>query len=143
MGMAEKMLRVMNAVSKLTYDSTNLEVGYKYVSAAKVNAAVNRALVENGIFVVADTEIHDIHPVGIEHFATVKVTLVLCDTDSDDDVRISGVGSGIDAGDKAVAKAQTMAVKYALKNTFLIADASDDPDANANTRAYSNIEAPF
>ena len=77
----------------------------------------------------------------------VEVEIRLIDTDSEEFFMIRGVGQGIDAGDKAVAKAQTMAVKYAWKNSLLIADTADDPDANTNTRAYSKKipqnKAPF
>ncbi|MBQ7198918.1 MAG: ERF family protein, partial [Selenomonadaceae bacterium] len=50
-------------------------------------------------------------------------------------------GSGIDSADKAVAKAQTMAVKYAWKNTLLIADKSDDPDADVNSWKTSRAQS--
>ena len=142
MALAKKILNVMKACRKLSYDSNNEEVGYKYVSAAKVNAAVNKALVENGIICLASSRIVDTYAVkttgGNENFAAVDVELTLRDTDSEEEFKIRGSGSGIDAGDKAVAKAQTMAVKYAWKNTLLIADSSDDPDANKNTSAYSS-----
>jgi len=69
--------------------------------------------------------------------ASVIVTIELVNADDANEVMtISGAGSGIDAGDKAIAKAQTMAVKYAWKDTLLIADKDDDPDANTNTLAY-------
>lgn len=75
-----------------------------------------------------------------EIFAAVEVEIKLIDTESEETFVIRGAGSGIDAGDKAVAKAQTMAVKYAWKNTLLIADSSDEPDANNNTKAYKAVK---
>lgn len=54
--MPKKLLKVMTACRTLTYDSNNEEVGYKFVSAAKVNAAVNAALVENGIISLAHVD---------------------------------------------------------------------------------------
>ena len=151
MALAKKLLNVMKNCRSLTYDSDNGEVGYKYVSAAKVNAAVNAALVENGIVTCATSKVKSCVEVerdnGKEFLATVEVEIRLIDTDSEEFFMIRGVGQGIDAGDKAVAKAQTMAVKYAWKNSLLIADTADDPDANTNTRAYSKKipqnKAPF
>ena len=151
MALAKKLLNVMKNCRSLTYDSDNGEVGYKYVSAAKVNAAVNAALVENGIVTCATSKVKSCTEVerdnGKEFLATVEVEIRLIDTDSEEFFMIRGVGQGIDAGDKAVAKAQTMAVKYAWKNSLLIADTADDPDANTNTRAYSKKipqnKAPF
>lgn len=138
MSLAKKILNVMRACRSLTYDSNNDEVGYKYVSAAKVNAAVNAALVENGIATVALSTVKKVvETENGEFLATVEVEIRLIDTESEEFLLIRGAGQGIDAGDKAVAKAQTMAVKYAWKNSLLIADSSDDPDANQNTQAYS------
>ena len=57
MALAKKLLNVMKNCRSLTYDSDNGEVGYKYVSAAKVNAAVNAALVENGIVTCATSKV--------------------------------------------------------------------------------------
>ena len=143
MSLAKKLLNVMRACRKLTYDSNNAEVGYKYVSAAKVNAAVNSALVENGVIALSTSKIKEIREFKDELIAAVEVEIQLKDVDGDEVFTIRGVGQGIDAGDKAVAKAQTMAVKYAWKNSLLIADSSDDPDANQNTRAYKVEKIPF
>ena len=152
MALAKKLLNVMTACRTLTYDSNNEEVGYKFVSAAKVNAAVNAALVENGIAILAVTKINEVKEIKDEIFAAVEVEITLMDTDSEESVVIRGAGSGIDAGDKAIAKAQTMAVKYAWKNTLLIADTADDPDVSkpqaVETNVYktarpSNNKAPF
>ena len=40
-------------------------------------------------------------------------------------ITASGLGSGMDAGDKAIFKAQTGAIKYALRNAFLVPDDTD------------------
>ena len=136
MALAKKILKVMETCRSLTYDSNNDEVGYKYVSAAKVNAAVNAALVENGIITCAISTLKEVREIKNEILATVEVEIRLIDTESEEFFMIRGVGQGIDAGDKAIAKAQTMAVKYAWKNSLLIADTADDPDANVNTQVY-------
>lgn len=138
MALAKKILNVMTACRSLTYDSNNDEVGYKYVSAAKVNAAVNAALVDNGIITCAISTLKELREFKNEMMATVEVEIRLIDTESEEFFMIRGVGQGIDAGDKAVAKAQTMAVKYAWKNSLLIADTADDPDANFNTQVYKS-----
>ena len=150
MALAKKFLNVMKACRVLSCDSNNTEVGYKYVSAAKLNAAVNKALVENGIISLASSRVIDTCSVetkgGEETLAVVEVEITLVDTESDETFKIRGAGSGIDAGDKAIAKAQTMAVKYAWKNSVLIADYDDDPDANKNTSAYADTsfnDLPF
>lgn len=141
MALAQKMLNVMKACRSLTYDSTNNEVGYQFVSAAKVNAAVNKALVENGIVSLANTTIKTAKELDTGIYVAVEVEITLVDVDSDERFKICGAGSGIDSADKAVAKAQTMAVKYAWKNTLLIADKSDDPDADFNSWKTSRAQS--
>lgn len=51
-----------------------------------------------------------------------------------DEVRVTVLGEGKDSADKAVLKAMTSAYKYALIQTFCVADASDDPDREAVPR---------
>ena len=144
MKLTEKLLRVMQECAHIGKDAVNNDVGYEYVSAAKINDAVNRALTNNGIATTAESKLIDIRNIGEKILATVEVEITLYD--GDETLKIKGVGSGIDSGDKAVAKAQTMAVKYAWKNSLLIADSSDDPDAVNNKTAYKNsskINVPF
>ena len=144
MKLTEKLLRVMQECAHIGKDAVNNDVGYEYVSAAKINDAVNRALTNNGIATTAESKLIDIRNIGEKILATVEVEITLYD--GDETLKIKGVGSGIDSGDKAVAEAQTMAVKYAWKNSLLIADSSDDPDAVNNKTAYKNsskINVPF
>ena len=144
MKLTEKLLRVMQECAHIGKDAVNNEIGYEYVSAAKINDAVNHALTANGIATTAESKLIGIRNIGEKILATVEVEITLYD--GEETLKIKGVGSGIDGGDKSVAKAQTMAVKYALKNSLLIADSSDDPDAINNKTAYKNsskINVPF
>ena len=92
MALAEKILKVMAACRSLTYDSNNDEVGYKYVSAAKVNAAVNAALVDNGVITLAESELKEVREFKNEILATVEVEITLQDVDSEEQFVICGVG---------------------------------------------------
>lgn len=145
MTLKEKILNVMKSVAVIGKDARNDEVGYDFVSAAKLNAAVSTALRDNRVICLPLAKGLDIRTVqtngGNETLATVKVELTLQDVDSDETFKIRGIGSGIDKGDKAFAKAQTMAMKYAWKMAFVIAESSDDPDANKNTGAYTAPKA--
>ena len=140
MKLAEKLLKVMQECAHIGKDAVNEEVNYPYVSAAKINDAVNRALTDNGIATAAESKVIDIRTIGEKVFATVEVKIALYD-ESGESLTICGVGTGIDAGDKSVAKAQTMAVKYAWKNSLLICDASDDPDAVGGKVNYAKPQA--
>lgn len=140
MKLAEKLLNVMKECSHVGKDAVNDEVGYPYVSAAKINDAVNRALTKYGIATTAESKLVNVQTIGEKILATVEVEISL--HDGEEILKIKGVGSGIDTADKSVAKAQTMAVKYAWKNSLLIADSSDDPDAVAGKVNYKNSVKP-
>ena len=81
MALAQKMLNVMKACRSLTYDSTNNEVGYQFVSAAKVNAAVNKALEENGIISLANSKRVESKVLDTGIYAEVEVEITLVDAD--------------------------------------------------------------
>lgn len=135
MALAKKLLSVMTECAHIGKDGYNNFSKYPYVTAAKVNDVVNSALVNVGIATTSKAEIIELREVATkegkaERLATVKVAITLHDTDSEETLEISGVGCGQDVGDKGIAKAQTMAVKYAWKSCLLIADASDDPDSD-------------
>ncbi len=55
-----------------------------------------------------------------ERLATVEVTVTLIDSESGESFTIKGLGSGQDPSDKAIAKAQTIGIKYAYS--------ASDPD---------------
>ena len=58
------------------------------------------------------------------------MTVTLIDSESGESFAIKGLGSGQDAGDKALAKAQTMALKYCYMASLAIAT-GDDPEADS------------
>lgn len=135
MGLAKKLLEVMVECGHVSKDGRNNYQNYAYVTAARVNDLVNASLTKNGIVTATNFELLELREVSTkegkaERLATVKAEITLHDVDSEETLTISGIGSGQDVGDKGVAKAQTMAVKYAWKSTLLIDDASDDPDSD-------------
>lgn len=140
MTLAEKILNVMSAVAVIGKDTRNDEVGYNYVSAAKLNAAVSAALRENRVICLPKIIDTDLYEQAEETLATVKLETKLQDVDSDEFFVITTTGSGIDKGDKAIAKAQTMALKYAWKMALVIAEKGDDPDTNTNTDVYAKTK---
>lgn len=150
MTLKEKLLNVMQECARIGKDAVNDEVGYEYVSAAKINDAVNRALVKNRIVTTAETSIKEHLVSGNLSWTSVEITITLHDVDSAETLTIRGAGEGIDKGDKSIAKAQTMAIKYAWKDTLHIVDSADDPDAVADKVQYkskkpnlNNFTVPF
>lgn len=56
----------------------------------------------------------------------VKCTLKVYDLESDETLETTAYGQGIDAGDKALGKANTYALKYALMNLFKMSTGEDE-----------------
>ena len=134
---AKKLVNVMNECSHIAKNGVNSYHQYKYATAEDVLLKVNEALTKNKIASVVIPEIASMVDVvnlkgNTEHLVTVNVQIKLIDSESGESVNFFGIGSGQDAGDKAVMKAQTAAIKYAYMLSLCIAT-SDDPEADSKT----------
>ena len=134
--LAKKIVAVMAECRNVEKKGFNDKQKYKYASAAAVVSMVNEALTKNNIATLAETELlrKDIVTSSegkTSNYASVKITITLIDSDSGETAKISAVGDGWDSLDKAVAKAQTQALKYAYMSSFGIAQ-GDDPDDDRN-----------
>ena len=131
--------KAIEFVGKMGKKGTGLN--YDWVRAADVVNAVRQFLADNGIYAEVNFEF-----VGAPYTiarakapdapfsaVNVKCTVVLVDAETGETRTGSGLGSGADTGDKAAYKAQTGALKYALRNAFLIPDekGQDEPEADA------------
>lgn len=132
----EKLVAVMSEVYGVAKAGRNTQgAGYDYQKAADIFPKVQKALTTHKIAFMA-------HEVGREFppphesrsggavFVSV-VTMRYSFHDAESDEVLSGEGSGLafDSSDKALNKAKTAALKYFLKQTLLLAEADDDPDA--------------
>ena len=134
---AKKLVSVMTDCAHIVKNGINDFHKYKYATAEDVLQKVNDALTKNKIvsFVVPELlEFKDVLNLkgNTEHLATVKVIINLVDSDSGESLQFVGIGNGQDAGDKAVMKAQTAAIKYAYMLSLCIAT-GDDPEADTKT----------
>lgn len=142
---AKKLLVVMEDCAYVAKNGLNSFHKYKYATAEDVLQKVNESLTKNKIACIAVPELVTFTDVtnlkgNTEHLATVKVEITLIDSDSGEEVKIYGMGSGQDAGDKAIMKAQTAATKYAYMLSFCIAT-GDDPEADSRTDENNFAEA--
>ena len=134
---AKKFIEVMKECSHVVKNGTNDFHKYKYVTAADVLEKVNASLTKHGLASVVATNLLNTKEVTTskgnkEQLVTVEVTVILIDSESGETLTIKGLGSGQDPSDKATAKAQTMALKYAYLASLAIAT-GDDPEADSHT----------
>lgn len=138
---AKKLVAVMKDCSRVAKDGHNDFHNYDYATAADVLALVNSSLTKHGVASVVTSSLIDMRDAtnskgNTEHIATVEISVTLIDSDSGESVIIKSLGSGQDAGDKSIAKAQTMAIKYAYLTSFAIATGDDpevdSPDSDSN-----------
>lgn len=134
---AGKLVQVMKACGYVQKDSENKEQKYKYVSAAAVLEKVNPALVEARLisipqFIIVSEREKPTARGGVWQLVNVQCTLKIIDADSSEWVTVTSLGTGTDPGDKATAKAQTMALKYAWL-TALNIETGDEPSADERT----------
>ena len=121
-----KLAEVMAEVGYVKKDAVNDFHKYRYASAEAVLKKVNAALSSRGIAVATQAEL--LH--YADNHAVVRLSLSF--TDGPDSITAQGLGEGSDKGDKAVMKADTAALKYALANAFMISW-GDDPEADIDT----------
>lgn len=134
---AAKLVQVMKACAYVQKDSENKEQRYKYVSAAAVLEKVNAALVGANMvsipeFSVVSEKDKPTAKGAVWQLVTVQCKLQIIDADSGETVTVVSLGTGTDPGDKASAKAQTMAIKYAWL-TALNIETGDEPSADERT----------
>lgn len=146
MSIGQKIIEVMQACRTMYKDSSNDTQGYKYLSASAMFAKINEEFTKRDLFTQCEMKLAKFQPVTTsdgreEKFAVVSATVIVTDADTGEQVKFVGTGSGQDAGDKAVMKANTAALKYAYIGGLCIA-MSDDPEADTNTNAYAKRPNP-
>ncbi|MBQ9764388.1 MAG: ERF family protein [Phascolarctobacterium sp.] len=134
---AKKLVKVMSECSHIIKNGQNDYHNYKYATAEDVLQKVNASLTKYNIASIVSPSLESMIDVlnrngNKEHLATVSVQVHLIDGDTGESVDLFGIGSGQDAGDKAVMKAQTAAIKYAFMLSLCIAT-GDDPEADNST----------
>jgi hypothetical protein len=135
--LASKLCKIMSECAYVQKDGRNEFHRYNYASAANVLEKVNESCVKHNVAsfpvyeIISDKE-RTTSKGGTESLVTVQAKLTIIDGDSGDMLTAVALGSGQDAGDKAVAKAQTMALKYAWMTTLNIST-GDDPEADEET----------
>jgi hypothetical protein len=137
MTLKEKLAEVYKTIEGVAKSGENKMQHYNYVRATDVTKAVREALVAQKVYAEINfrfdgmpyTVAREKAPNAPFTAVNVQCTIVFHDLESTEILTSSGLGSGCDNNDKAAYKAQTGALKYALKNAFLIPDDAD-PEAD-------------
>lgn len=153
MSIGEKLIKVMTACRYMTKDGRNDFQKYDYTTAASIFGKINEAMTEQKLYVSTKFELVESRDVttakgNTEKFVAMKVTITVHDAEDTKEpilaegyrlpketVTFEGYGSGQDAGDKAIMKANTAALKYAYIGGLCIS-MGDDPEEDTGTNAY-------
>ena len=134
---ATKILSLMQACEYIQKEAENKEQKYKYVPDAAIMRKINPELVKNKIIAIPEFSVisekdKPTKSGSVWQFVSVQCVLTLIDAESGEKLTVTSLGSGVDSGDKAVAKAQTMAMKYAWMKLLQV-ETGDDPEADEQT----------
>lgn len=149
MGLYQKIANVILKTGAVIKAGENESQDYSYVRWKEQAEAVRKIAAEEGLALIASVEEEE-HSTTIEPdrygkdrptaWSHVKVKLSIVDTEETpateylgpihQEHTVYGFGSAKDLGDKAVFKATTGALKYALRAAFLIPDTDGDPEAD-------------
>jgi len=149
MTLKEKLYQLYITIDAIEKTGASATLKYRYVEATEVNRAVRRQLITLKVYAVINYDFYGA-PYTIarakEPGAPFSAILVKCfvdwhDLESGEIIKSSALGQGADTGDKAVYKAQTGALKYAIKNAALAPDKAD-PEADPTLDEGSDPSLP-
>lgn len=144
--LVQKLKTIYEKIDHIEKRGKNKQQNYNYVKAADLAHAVRNAFTELGIY--AEVNFSFINSFEFKtssgtHMNGVNVQCSITFHDADDPTATkytaSGIGSGSDTTDKSAFKAQTGALKYALRNAFIVPDEAD-PENDSNEEAEEEVE---
>ena len=148
MTIAQALSEVMKTVGGIAKKDRNQAQGFNFRGIDSVVNAVSPALQKFGVIVVPSVEDYSYETVEIGRNRTamghvkVKVTYTFIGP-SADAIKATVVGEAMDSGDKATAKAMSVAFRTALLQALCLPTDEPDPDATSYERSNaSDVLAP-
>ena len=145
---AQALSEVMKAVGAIAKKDKNTAQGFNFRGIDSVVNAVSPALQKFGVVVVPSVEEYDYQTVEIGRNRTamghvrVKVTYTFIGVNGDA-IKATVVGEAMDPGDKATAKAMSVAFRTALLQSLSLPTDEVDPDAHSYERSSAeDVLAP-
>lgn len=144
--LATKLLAIMDDIGGYVQkDGRNVQQKYNYVSEAAILEKVQPAMIMHRIICVPNYKIISSEDKATSNGAiwklvTVELQLMLINADNTEQtITVTAIGSGVDPNDKGVAKAQTMAYKYAWWKLLCLAT-GDDPEEDSKPDKTTFVE---
>jgi len=140
LSIAQALNQVMKEVGAVKKNDRNASQGFNFRGIDAVVNAVSPALQKHGVIVVPSVEDYQYSSVEIGKNRTVmghvkvKVTYTFIGAGGDA-IKATVVGEAMDAGDKATAKAMSVAFRTALLQTLSLPTDEPDPDSQSYERS--------
>jgi len=140
LSIAQALNEVMKEVGAVKKNDRNASQGFNFRGIDAVVNAVSPALQKHGVIVVPSVEDYEYHSVEIGKNRTVmghvkvKVTYTFIGAGGDA-IKATVVGEAMDSGDKATAKAMSVAFRTALLQTLSLPTDEPDPDSQSYERS--------
>ena len=137
---AQAMSAIMKDVGAIAKKDKNTSQGFNFRGIDSVVNAVSPALQKYGVIVVPSVEDYEYATVEIGRNRTamghvkVKVTYTFIGANGDS-IKATVVGEAMDSGDKATAKAMSVAFRTALLQTLSLPTDEPDPDSQSYERS--------
>ena len=126
----QKLAEITNEIERIPKNGHNDFHNYDYALESDIKD-VRPLLVAQNLFMLSDEKSRSVTEIktqkGTQQLVTLEIEYTIFDGDTGETIKFTGFGDGQDAGDKAVYKAKTGALKYALTSLFLI-PTGDDPE---------------
>jgi hypothetical protein len=140
---AQALNEIMKAVGAIAKKDKNTAQGFNFRGIDSVVNAVSPALQKFGVVVVPSVEEYEYQTVEIGRNRTamghvrVKVTYTFIGANGDT-IKATVVGEAMDSGDKATAKAMSVAFRTALLQSLSLPTDEVDPDAISYERSSAD-----
>lgn len=133
--LAGKLVSVMSELGPIQKTGWNNFHRYHYLKEDDIVNAVRPLLTKHGVAIIPNVLEEHVseRPTakgGSEVLSRLRVEYTFVDIESGEQLPVVSVGHGSDPGDKAAYKALTGALKYALRQLFMISEGGEDPEAD-------------
>lgn len=144
--LAGKLVKILGALGGVEKKGYNSHQKYHYMREVDVMEALKAQLIAEKIIMLTSSKFADIQKKEgkdgkVEFVTTVETIHTFLDSETNEQLSITSVGSGYDSSDKGASKAITAAVKYAIMKTFMISDEGADIENDGKTVA-APVAAP-